>query len=248
MAEQGVEDELDWTYIVRQHGLGGIQELMYTAINIPMLEAFLERWQPETNSFHMPWGEMTITLHDVHFILGLKITGHHMGHSERDKRLGSARSVTHVLVERAKKMFKIPGRDVSQARVPVQYFIQHVQSLNLKDADLAGAYIMYLLASTLFPDKSQSKLPLSYVQFVEGIDDDAFDISWGSGALAFMYRSLGECTRSGCKQASFCYTLLEVRVTVKFLSNCAKTLIVTQFFNVCTGMDISTLPELSAGR
>ena len=71
----------------------------------------------------MPWGEMTITLHDVYFIFGLKITGDHMGYSERDKRRGGSRSVTHVLMERVKKMFKIPGRDIKQARVPVQYFI-----------------------------------------------------------------------------------------------------------------------------
>ena len=171
---------------------------------------------------------MTITLHDVYFILGLKITGNHMGHSESD-RSGGSRNVTQVLVKRAKRMFDIDGRYISQARVPVQFFIQHVQALNLKDTDLAGAYIMYLLASTLFSDKSQSSLPLSYVQFIEGIDDDTFDISWGSGALAFMYHKLGECTRSGCKQASFRYTLLEVRVNVKFISSCAKYLIVNQF-------------------
>jgi len=202
---------------------------MYPAVNIPMLEAFFERWQPETNTFHMPWGEMTIILHDVYFILGLKITGNHMGHSVGDRRIGGARNVTQELVKRARKMYRIDGRYIKQARVPVQYFIQHVQTLNLKDTDLAGAYIMYLLASTLFPDKSQSSLPLSYVQFVEGIDDDTFDVSWGSGALAFMYRKLGECSRSACKQASFCYTLLEVRVNVKFMSSCGKYLIVTQF-------------------
>ena len=177
MADQELLDDHDWAYVVRQHGLGGIQDLMYGVINIPMVEAFLERWQPETNTFHMPWGEMTITLHDVYFILGLKITGNHMGHSAGDRRIGGARNVTQELVKRARKMFRIDGRYIKQARVPVQYFIQHVQTLNLKDTDLAGAYIMYLLASTIFPKKSQSSLPLSYVQFVEGIDDDTFDIS-----------------------------------------------------------------------
>jgi len=222
MAEQELHDGQDWSYIVRSHGLGDIQDLMYATINIPMVEAFLERWQPETNTFHMPWGEMTITLHDVHFILGLKLTGDHMGHTKKDKRRGGNRDVTQALVKRAKKMFKIPEGYINHARVPVQFFIQHVQTLNLKDTDLAGAYIIYLLASTLFPDKSQSSLPLAYVQFVEELGDDAFDISWGSGALAFMYRKLGECSRSGCKQASFCFTLLEVRVNVKFISSCAK--------------------------
>src|ERR1044071_9645761 len=101
MAEHELLDDHDWAYVVRQHGLGGIQDLMYGAINIPMVEAFLKRWQPETNTFHMSWGEMTITLHDVYFILGLKITGNLMGHFLSDRRTGGS-NVTQVLVKRAK--------------------------------------------------------------------------------------------------------------------------------------------------
>ena len=33
------------------------------------------RWRPETHTFHLPVGEMTITLHDVAIILGLRIHG-----------------------------------------------------------------------------------------------------------------------------------------------------------------------------
>ncbi|CAN0904936.1 Protein MAIN-LIKE 1 [Linum grandiflorum] len=40
-----------------------------------LLEAFIERWQPDTNSFHLPFGEMTITLHDVRYILQVPIKG-----------------------------------------------------------------------------------------------------------------------------------------------------------------------------
>ncbi|CAN0899135.1 hypothetical protein LINGRAHAP2_LOCUS20093 [Linum grandiflorum] len=34
-----------------------------------MLQAFIQRSQPDTNTFHMPFGEMTLTLHDVWNIL-----------------------------------------------------------------------------------------------------------------------------------------------------------------------------------
>ncbi|CAN0846935.1 Protein MAINTENANCE OF MERISTEMS [Linum grandiflorum] len=36
---------------------------------------FIERWQPDTNSFHLPFGEMTITLHDVRYILHVLTDG-----------------------------------------------------------------------------------------------------------------------------------------------------------------------------
>ncbi|CAN0846934.1 Serine/threonine-protein phosphatase 7 long form homolog [Linum grandiflorum] len=38
-------------------------------------EMFIERWQPDTNSFHLPFGEMTITLHDVRYILHVLTDG-----------------------------------------------------------------------------------------------------------------------------------------------------------------------------
>ncbi|CAI0392037.1 unnamed protein product [Linum tenue] len=34
-----------------------------------------ERWRPETHMFHLPEGEMTITLKDVAILIGLPIPG-----------------------------------------------------------------------------------------------------------------------------------------------------------------------------
>jgi hypothetical protein len=36
---------------------------------------FLCRWRPETHSFHLPCGEMTVTLQDAVMFLGLGIRG-----------------------------------------------------------------------------------------------------------------------------------------------------------------------------
>ncbi|CAJ2632042.1 unnamed protein product [Trifolium pratense] len=40
-----------------------------------LISAFVERWHPETSSFHMPFGEMTITLDDVACLLHLPVRG-----------------------------------------------------------------------------------------------------------------------------------------------------------------------------
>ena len=55
--------------------LGQLPYIMHQHIDCALISAFVERWQPDMNTFHMPWGEMTIMLHDVQLILGIGIEG-----------------------------------------------------------------------------------------------------------------------------------------------------------------------------
>ncbi|MBA0755100.1 hypothetical protein Gogos_019912, partial [Gossypium gossypioides] len=40
-----------------------------------LINAFIERWRPETHTFHLPCGECIITLEDVQLQLRLSIDG-----------------------------------------------------------------------------------------------------------------------------------------------------------------------------
>jgi hypothetical protein len=43
-----------------------------------VLTTLVDRWRPETNTFHLPCGEATVTLQDGAMLLGLHIDGHPM--------------------------------------------------------------------------------------------------------------------------------------------------------------------------
>ena len=60
---------------VHRSGLAPLTSCSHRVASRPMLSAFCERWQPETTTFHLPFGEMTITLDDVASILHIPITG-----------------------------------------------------------------------------------------------------------------------------------------------------------------------------
>ena len=47
--------------------------------DMSLLAALLDRWRPETHTFHLPVGEMTTTLQDVAMLLGLPCAGRAVG-------------------------------------------------------------------------------------------------------------------------------------------------------------------------
>lgn len=51
-------------------------------IDRSLLAALLDRWRPETHTYHLPCGEMTITLQDVSMLMGLPIAGAAVGGTE----------------------------------------------------------------------------------------------------------------------------------------------------------------------
>jgi hypothetical protein len=64
--------------LLQQANLLAITEIIRRGMpvfNATTITAMVDRWRPETHSFHLPCGEMTVTLVDVAMILGLPIRG-----------------------------------------------------------------------------------------------------------------------------------------------------------------------------
>ena len=48
---------------------------MRIRIDHALITGLVERWRPKTNTFHLPIGEVIVTLQDVTYIYGLPING-----------------------------------------------------------------------------------------------------------------------------------------------------------------------------
>ncbi|KAK9988590.1 hypothetical protein SO802_028829 [Lithocarpus litseifolius] len=61
--------------IIKLVGLEGLFRAPSKGIDHCLITALVEQWRPKTHTFHLPHGEMSITLEDVEVILGLPIDG-----------------------------------------------------------------------------------------------------------------------------------------------------------------------------
>ena len=68
---------------LRENGLHDLVYLGYATVPHALLMTLCERWHPETSTFHMPLGEMTVTLDDVACLKHLQIEGRMLSHGKK---------------------------------------------------------------------------------------------------------------------------------------------------------------------
>ena len=77
--------KVEWMSVGHQHtqspfseiqsGLWGLVHISHQKVDRILVSTFMERWQSETITFHMPYREMTITFDDVATIIGIPMVG-----------------------------------------------------------------------------------------------------------------------------------------------------------------------------
>ena len=218
MAAQWWQDRLHAT------GLGWLQDTSYSLIDHGLICAFVERWHEETSSFHLPFGEMTVTLDDVACLLHLPIDGMLLSHGSisqdeavemMETYLGFDLGDALIEVEKTKgahcrfsyleRIFKERLKD--HGDLEIEYGVtQEVERLRDQAVRI---YLLYLVGITIFTDKSQWVVDVVYLRYFRDLEIVS-GFSWGVAALAHLYKELNNAARWNTSQVVGYLTLLQI--------------------------------------
>ncbi|XP_017622218.1 protein MAINTENANCE OF MERISTEMS-like [Gossypium arboreum] len=141
-------------------GFGSVALIRTFDLRYDLISALVERWRPETHTFHLPCGECTITLEDVALQLGLPIDGN---------------SVTGIssISRPATLCYKLLGRSPSEGKF--------ASGVLMPDSNDSTIHLMYLpLLSNLHNTRSYSwgsaVLAMLYRELFRTTDPSAMDI------------------------------------------------------------------------
>ncbi|RAL40132.1 hypothetical protein DM860_008272 [Cuscuta australis] len=172
-----------------------------------LITSLVERWRPETHLFHLPLGEVGITLQDVKVLLGLPVDGIPLagitGRSKDqwiqicDDMMGfrlEASDITSFMI----KISAIIPKALTNHSVDVDY-LQHDRVIMLK-----------LSGGSLFPNTTKNKVNLYLLEVIMGDANLVRGRANRSVVLSFLYRSMCRANMTHVAQIGGCLVLLQL--------------------------------------
>ncbi|KAI5000306.1 hypothetical protein ZWY2020_004895 [Hordeum vulgare] len=172
---------------LREAGLLGLSQICQRMpqLDKALITALVERWRPETHSFHLASGEMTVTLQDVAMLFALPIDGRPVC-SSTDHDYGQM--VLDCLGHDPRGQ-SMPGKSFLHYKWLKKHFYELPEGVDDHTVQRhVRAYILSLLCGVLFPDGT-GRMSLIYLPLIADLSLVG-TYSWGSAALAFLYRAL----------------------------------------------------------
>lgn len=171
---------------IEQTGLRTFADLPFIEVDHNLLTALIERWIPETNSFHFMSDEATITLEDVACIYWLPIDG--------EPVCGLTQSSTINLAQVFDDLVDIVLDNKISYWVTVNFtqFRRHFgegDPSKLHYERVAQAFIFCLISRMLFQNSSRSRglgFIIKLFRKFEGLE-------WGPSCLTSLYWALSRC-------------------------------------------------------
>ncbi|KAL0408117.1 UNVERIFIED_CONTAM: Serine/threonine-protein phosphatase 7 long form [Sesamum radiatum] len=197
--------------VLHQIGFYGVYRCGRLVYDCHLITALVERWRPETHTFHFRVGEATITLEDVQIIWALPIDG---------------LPVTGLDIERSTEEWQIYCREYlgfspdeeafKGSRLHTHAIMNFIRTVEITHDTPRPTVVQYtrciamlLLGGLMCPDSSGNMVPLLYLSKLEEINT-ARNYSWGSAVLAFLYRELCHASLKGKAAIGGALQLLQI--------------------------------------
>lgn len=192
-----------------------------------LLSAFVERWHPETSSFHMPFGEMTITLDDVACLLHLPVRGIFFTprSATMEEAAALARELLGVTYEYALEETSAQRGGYFTQQWLYDIYLMHCQHERYVYA--ARAWLLLLVGCTIFTDKSYTRVDAKWLPMFRDLST-CRTYSWASAALVCLYDNLNDASMFSTKALAGYATLLQVIFNLFFFT----ALVCINFFSI----------------
>ncbi|XP_020272052.1 serine/threonine-protein phosphatase 7 long form homolog [Asparagus officinalis] len=189
-------------YYVRQAGFFECSQIKWVRLDWALLTALVERWRPETNTFHLRQGEATITLQDVGVILGLRVDGDAVTGTD-DFHYGTT---CEELLGHTPTM--------KGGKIKLEWLRNNFQNVPIDATDeiikrYARAYILHMIGTILFPDSTKDSVHVRWLPLLGDLEECG-ELSWGSAVLAYLYREMTKIALVQNKELKGCLTLLQI--------------------------------------
>ncbi|KAK9998277.1 hypothetical protein SO802_017880 [Lithocarpus litseifolius] len=167
--EPMVEDQV--VDIIKALGLEGLLWILGIEIDHDLIMALVERWWPETHTFHMPHGEVTITLQDVEVLLGLPVDGEAITRSTQKEWVNMCWDFLGFQPVNNER------KQLDGQRILIKWLLEQVVDPLPRNAEedqvhkYAQCYILALLGHTIFVDKSGDRVHLMWVQELKDLSN-----------------------------------------------------------------------------
>ncbi|KAH1209405.1 Serine/threonine-protein phosphatase 7 long form [Glycine max] len=167
-------------------GLYPIMKLAQLKVNGALVHAFIERWRPETHTFHLKCGEATITLQDVSVLLGIPVDGRPLiGNTNIDWF-----ELFHELLGVMSDDAAIDGNSIKLSWLSSHFANIHDFTGNQEGLErFARAWILRFIGGVMFVDKSSKRVHLKYLQFLRDLRECS-SYAWGAAVLGNLYREM----------------------------------------------------------
>ncbi|XP_057440755.1 protein MAIN-LIKE 2-like [Lotus japonicus] len=133
------------------------------SVDKTLLTAFVERWQPETSSFHMPFGEMTITLDDVSSLLHILVKGKFITLPVLTREDAVSALHKQLGVTQADAEEEIRKSLGPYARYTWLLKVAEDMAKEGKTKKAARAFLLCLVGMTIFCGKTNNKVDVAYL-------------------------------------------------------------------------------------